>query len=95
MRELVREHLGTEVLERMEEKGVQGMAKDLDTTSPYDEEFREEWREGDPPIRWIKEQFGKPCRMTLGGVSGLYVVTGITDAGNRIVIEGRRKPDHD
>ena len=71
------------------------MAKELDTSNPYDEEFREEWQEGDPSIQWIRSQMGKHCRMTLGGVTGLYLVRGITEAGNRVMIEGRRKPDHD
>ena len=71
------------------------MAKDLDTSNPYDEEFREEWQEGDPSVEWIRSQMGTYCRMTLGGVKGLYRVTGISEASGRVVIEGRRKPDHD
>jgi len=70
--------------------------KELDTSNPYDEEFRVEWEDGrDPPLRTIKTLFGKgeTYRMTLGGVTGLYLVTGICEDGTSVVIEGSRKPD--
>ena len=71
------------------------MARELDTSNPYDQEFRVEWEGGrDPPLKWIKAQVGGgACRMTLGGVTGLYLVTGICEDGTSVVIEGSRKPD--
>ncbi len=71
------------------------MAKELDTSNPYDQEFRVEWQAGrDPSLKWIKKQLGGgACRMNLGGVEGLYLVTGTSEDGTRVVIEGSRKPD--
>ena len=68
------------------------MAKELDTPNPYEQDFRVDWKEGrDPSLEWIWAQVGSgPCRMTLGGVTGLYLVAEVSPDH---VVVGTRKPD--